>query len=370
MVQQQVTSLLDVPQTLKQQRETGDLDRLNRRGDRNLSCIEPLSTGRKTTPQSIGHREKASPGRWVNPYVALVPEYITKDACDDRHHGIHHIANSRSPLHNPATVGAMHRIYSPRFRSMKCFAPALLQRCLRLSAATSVFCSVQAPLARSAQPTVLPEAIKIQENLKSAGLLTTTQIHDAYILGPGDSVLVELLDVPEYSGVFPIGPDGTIYLPRLRSLVVEGFTVEELRYILTQQFSAFVREPQVFVSPAAYRPIRVYIGGEVQRPGYYYLTGLQGVIGTEQANSTRDGYDLAKGITNKKTTEISNAALTGPKISGVQINNQLGLPTVFDAIRIAGGVTPFSKLNEVSVTRRRPLSKGGGKIGHSSTFSS
>ena len=97
-----------------------------------------------------------------------------------------------------------------------------------------------------------------------------------------------------------------------------------------------------------------------QRPGYYYLTAAG--YGTEQANSTRDGYDLAKGITNKKTTEISNAALTGPKISGVQINNQLGLPTVFDAIRIAGGVTPFSKLNEVSVTRRRPLSKGGGKI--------
>ena len=36
----------------------------------------------------------------------------------------------------------------------------------------------------------------------------------AYILGPGDAVVVELLDVPEYSGVFTIGPDGNIYLPR------------------------------------------------------------------------------------------------------------------------------------------------------------
>ena len=31
--------------------------------------------------------------------------------------------------------------------------------------------------------------------------------------------MVELLDVPEYS--IAIGPDGSIYLPRLRSLTVE-----------------------------------------------------------------------------------------------------------------------------------------------------
>ena len=75
------------------------------------------------------------------------------------------------------------------------------------------FCSVQAPLARAAQPTVLPEAIKIQENLKSAGLLTTTQIHDAYILGPGDSVLVSFLmcpNIPVYSQSGLTGP--SIYL--------------------------------------------------------------------------------------------------------------------------------------------------------------
>jgi len=35
-------------------------------------------------------------------------------------------------------------------------------------------------------------------------------VYDTYILGPGDAVQVELLDVPEYSGVFSIGPDGTL----------------------------------------------------------------------------------------------------------------------------------------------------------------
>ena len=51
-----------------------------------------------------------------------------------------------------------------------------------------------------------------------------------------------------------------------------------------------------------------------------------------------------------------------PRIGGVQIGQTLRLPTVFDALRTAGGVTPFSKLSEVSVTRKRPLSSGGGKM--------
>lgn len=186
-------------------------------------------------------------------------------------------------------------------------------------------------------------------------------VADTYILGPGDALVVELLDVPEYSGVFTIGPDGTLYLPRLRSLFVEGLTVEELRFFLTQQFAAFVREPQVFVSPAAYRPIRVYVGGEVQRPGFYYLSGQQAITGAEQLGSASQP-NLAGGQAVFPGPVNNPAAETGPRIGGVEINRGLRLPTVFDALRNAGGVTPFSKLSEVSVTRTRPLSSGGGKM--------
>ena len=46
--------------------------------------------------------------------------------------------------------------------------------------------------------------------------------YNAYILGPGDQLSIEILDVPELSGNFSIGPDGSIYLPRIRSLYVEA----------------------------------------------------------------------------------------------------------------------------------------------------
>ena len=203
--------------------------------------------------------------------------------------------------------------------------------------------------------------------------ISNAPIQDAYILGPGDAVVVELLDVPEYSGVFTIGPDGTIYLPRLRSLTVEGLTVEELRYLLTQRFSTYVRDPEVFVTPAAYRPIRVYIGGEVARPGYYYLSGQQAAVGSgQQAAVGAEGVgspaqpgsiNLATGQASVTGMEMLDpATAAGPRIGGLNIRRGLRLPTIFDALRNAGGVTPYSKLNEVSVTRKRPLSSGGGKM--------
>ena len=87
--------------------------------------------------------------------------------------------------------------------------------------------------------------------------------YDTYILGPGDSLQIELLDIPELSRSFSIGPDGTIYLPRLRALYVEGLKVEELRYFLTEQFKAYVKNPELYVRPVGYRSIRVYVWGEV-----------------------------------------------------------------------------------------------------------
>ena len=52
----------------------------------------------------------------------------------------------------------------------------------------------------------------------------------------------------------------------------------------------------------------------------------------------------------------------GVSVNSSNLGQGLKLPTLFDALRTAGGVTPFSKLNEVTVTRNQPLSDGGGKI--------
>jgi len=184
--------------------------------------------------------------------------------------------------------------------------------------------------------------------------------YDSYILGPGDSLQIELLDIPELSGSFSIGPDGTIYLPRLRALYVEGLTVEELRYFLTEQFKAYVKSPELYVRPLGYRPIRIYVGGEVRRPGYYTLSGAQELSNLSQS---AEAVQLQAGSATAETRPGLNQIPGGISASGTGLSTFGALfPTVFDAIRTAQGITPFSDLAAVEVTRKQALSAGGGRI--------
>ena len=184
--------------------------------------------------------------------------------------------------------------------------------------------------------------------------------YDAYILGPGDGLQIELLDLPDLSGIFSIGPDGTLYLPRLRALYVEGLTVEELRYFLTKQYKTYVRDPQVYVRPVAYRPVRIYIGGEVQRPGYYTLEGSTNLSEVVEATNR-----VERGI---RPNSIQGSSFNQQQYTNYQSNNSANfgrtfvLPTVFDAIKSAQGITPYSNLSKVQVTRKRALGHGGGRI--------
>ncbi len=201
-------------------------------------------------------------------------------------------------------------------------------------------------------PAKAPSASALQRN---------RVVYDAYILGPGDSLQIELLDIPELSGTFSIGPDGTMYLPRLRALYVEGLTVEELRYFLTQQFKAYVKNPQLYVRPVGYRPIRIYVGGEVRRPGYYTLRGLDTASEEEQQSQEQVTQSLKAAALDPQLPTSRTSALAAPLNNKADSNKQ-AFPTVFDAIRAAQGTSPFSDLAKVQVTRKQPLSTGGGRI--------
>jgi len=203
--------------------------------------------------------------------------------------------------------------------------------------------------------------------------------YDTYLLGPGDSLQIELENIPELSGVYSIGPDGTMYLPRLRALFVEGLSVEELRVFLTQQFRTFVRQPEIYLRPIGYRPVRIYVGGEVRRPGYYTLSGSQQLGGVSSSadgairESGGDQMNTRPSLGSGQGFEPSGSSRPGGPGEGNGGSGGLTtygafFPTVFDAIRSAQGITPYSNLSAVQVTRRQPLSSGGGKLRTSLNF--
>ena len=189
---------------------------------------------------------------------------------------------------------------------------------------------------------------------------------ESYILGPGYSLNIELLDIPELSGTFSIGPDGTIYLPRLRALQVEGLTVEELRYFLTDQYKIYVKSPQVFINPVGYRAVRVYVGGEIYRPGYYMISGgqvIQDPLNIREGTSPNRFRSLSSSLNNFESAQLrlqNSAPDDVTTFQGIS-SSPNRWPTLFDALRAAQGVTPFSDLAAVKVIRKQPISQGGGK---------
>ncbi len=160
-----------------------------------------------------------------------------------------------------------------------------------------------------------------------------------YILGPGDYIKINVSrDYPELDSLIRIDGEGTIYLPKLKRVFVEGLSISELNKLLTKAFKEFVKYPDVETEVVEYRPIRVYIDGEVENPG------LQTLSGSLFINSKLEN-----------NMDINN-----------NIQNNLGqktnyFPTVFDAIRSAGGITRNSNLREVELIRIDSLTNGGGR---------
>lgn len=186
--------------------------------------------------------------------------------------------------------------------------------------------------------TFIPSAAQIDEkplNTSRIYLKDSNLGYDDYILGAGDVIFIEIENIKEFTGIFEIGPTGSIYLPRLRAVKVEGLTVDEFRQKITQEYLEYLKNPQIFIRPISFRPIRVYVGGEVSRPGFYTLTGVLN--------------------TNKNLQPIGNTTISDNNASASVV-----FPTVFDAIQISQGVTAYSDLSEVTIIRKISLGKGGG----------
>lgn len=82
-----------------------------------------------------------------------------------------------------------------------------------------------------------------------------------------------------------------------------------------------------------YRPIRIYVGGEVRRPGYYTFSGSQEL---SQLSESAEAVQLPAGTaTANNRPGISQA----PSCGELSTFGAL-FPTVFGAIRTAQGITP------------------------------
>jgi polysaccharide export outer membrane protein len=92
-----------------------------------------------------------------------------------------------------------------------------------------------------------------------------------YIIGPDDVLTVRVWGQTELSGDFTVRPDGKITLPLVNEVQAGGLTPEQLRHSLTAAVSKFYDEPTVTVNTNKINSRKVFITGNVARPGEYPL---------------------------------------------------------------------------------------------------
>ena len=105
-----------------------------------------------------------------------------------------------------------------------------------------------------------------------------TAVAADYAIGPDDVLTVVFWREPDLSGEVVVRPDGKISLPLINDVTASGLTPAQLREILTEQGKKFVAEPNVSVVVKQINSRKVFITGNVERPGPYSLGGGMTVL--------------------------------------------------------------------------------------------
>ena len=97
-----------------------------------------------------------------------------------------------------------------------------------------------------------------------------------YLIGAEDVISVTVRERSDLSGSFTVGPDGTLALPLVGDVKAAGLTVSELSRELNRKLSMF-RAGEATVSVAQYNSRKVFVVGEVVKPGKYSFSVIPSV---------------------------------------------------------------------------------------------
>ena len=134
-----------------------------------------------------------------------------------------------------------------------------------------------------------------------ASAADTPPVRDPYRINPGDILQVSVWKEPDLQLQLLVNPDGHFAFPLAGDIAAEGKTVEEVRQELTTRLGKLIPDVVVTVSTLKLEGNRIYVLGQVTRPGDFVITRAVDVM---------------------------------------------------QAISMAGGTTPFAKQDDVRILRR------------------
>jgi polysaccharide export outer membrane protein len=94
---------------------------------------------------------------------------------------------------------------------------------------------------------------------------------ETYTVKPGDVLTVAVWKEPDLQGPVLVRPDGTFSFPLAGQIDARGRSVLELQQMLTDKLKKFISDPVVTVSISEVKGNKVYVLGQVNKPGEFIV---------------------------------------------------------------------------------------------------
>ena len=213
--------------------------------------------------------------------------------------------------------------------------------------------------------------------------VTDIPVPDNYVLGPGDTVQVQLFGKENVEYELPVTRNGMLLLPNIGPVPVAGLTFSRLQEEIRSRITTQLIGVKASVTLGKLRSIRIFAMGDVERPGSYVISGLSNMTNALFASGgvktigslrdiqlKRDGktiarldlYDLLlKGDMRSNVRLLPGDVIFVPPVGDtVTIVGQVRRPaiyelkkerTVAELVEMAGGFAPDALLQDASIER-------------------
>lgn len=101
-----------------------------------------------------------------------------------------------------------------------------------------------------------------------------------YVIGAQDVLVITSYDQDDLSGRFIVEVDGTFTYPMLGRVRAGGMTLRQIEGMLRRELvdGGFFKNPQITVAIDQYRSRKIYVLGEVRKPGIYPISGTMRLV--------------------------------------------------------------------------------------------
>ena len=204
-----------------------------------------------------------------------------------------------------------------------------------------------------------------------------------YVLGTGDSININLWGGLAQQFTRIVDREGRVTLPEAGPLVVAGFTLEQAQKAIQEALAPQFRDAKIEVSVSRLRTIRVYVVGDVQRPGAYdvsslstplnalYAAGGPTAIGSLRTVRHYRGKELIRDVdlydfllhgvrTDTERLQAGDTILVPPAGHQITVSGMVRRPAIYElrtetslseVLTLAGGVMVSAQMRDIKVER-------------------